>query len=167
MAIKKALSLEDRKKAQKKLMMGGALVLCLLLLNFAYQWWRYEHKSSAPPPALRQVLCDLHKGPCSVKFSNHRQVTLQIEPTNIPLEQPLTFSVTLSKLSPKKVSMYLVPLNGQKHRTHRLTTNKNGTTYTATTVLPKQKETEQHWMVMVVLETSNQSMGIPFKFKTS
>jgi hypothetical protein len=164
MGNKKPITPEQRKAAQKRLAILAGIAVTLLVINFVYQIW---HRYAAPAPAstpLTQVKCQLDQHPCSVILPNNRAIELSIEPKPLSVGKPATFSVKLARLAAEKVSFYLLPLGVKDPQRQVLeATEKNGI-YQAQTTLPENKLPNQQWMIMVVVKTANETVGVPFKF---
>lgn len=111
--------------------------------------------------------CDLHLTSCEVKFPEQRIVHFDIEPKEIPLMKPLTFTLTTSQnFKPEnfELNIYATNMNMGYH-SFILKKDTNGS-YKAAGILPDCLVGGMIWNAEVVNNSATKSEGAMFSFKT-
>ena len=161
--IKKTIHQPHYSRSRRILHMLGIVVVAALLANFAYQvWLRYSGANTKPIAA--RTACDLHNQSCTVLMKNNQNVTLDIAPKSIPLNQPITMTVSLKNIKTQDVKIILTPLKAGKAPVQINLKPKNSHIYTATTTLYKTNIPRQQWMMLVVIKTKDLNIAVPYKF---
>ncbi len=152
-------------RTQRLLRIIAILVLAILLAKLGQHFWHSKNKS-VPTPS-RQQNCDLHQQACTVLMKDGKSVTLEVSPKSIPLGKPIALKVTLKKIQPKNVSAILTALkSGRSSSTINLTPKRNNS-YTGSVTLRKTSDPKQRWMILVVINTEELNIAVPYKFYIS
>ncbi len=103
--MNKAPALVEHESAPRTLYIGlVAMALCGGLAYLASSGWNRWF----PQPVFEARMdegCDLHRGPCTARFGDGGQVTLDIEPNTIQPMQPLILSLTFEDVDVENVAV--------------------------------------------------------------
>lgn len=122
-----------------------------------------EQRRLAVDPA-----CDLRRSACASALGDGRLLRLSIEPSGIPLMQPLRVSVELGDPQPAALTLDIVGLNMEMglNRT-RLTRDSKGV-WRGETLLPVCSRSRMEWEARVRLRDPGAAFEwvVPFRFHT-
>lgn len=107
--------------------------------------------------------CDLHVKPCSVEIPKLGEITLDITPKDIPLMQPLVFSIyTQNKLSDNKLDLRIYATNMNMGYQSLKMQKISDKVYRANVILPTCTVGGMSWRSEVIIG----NVGGAFSFKT-
>lgn len=116
---------------------------------------------AAPDPG-----CDLHAGPCTVRFASGASVRFAIEPQSIPVVTPLRLLVRAEALDAHAVEVDFagVDMNMGYNRVPLEQTGPGE--YAGQGTLPVCVRERMDWEARVLLHTSDGILAAPFRFTT-
>ncbi|MBB71673.1 MAG: hypothetical protein CMF50_04690 [Legionellales bacterium] len=159
----KPVTPEERQRAYKKLRTIGIIFIVVLMGNFAYQIWSKYYRVTPPPRLLK---CDIQKEACTVKMHEGGSVEFSIDPKPITMNHPMTFTVKLKKLTPQTVHVVMIaPHSGITTKQIELSNEDGDNIYTGHTMVSGQASPDQDWVAMVVIESPEKNIAVPFHFK--
>lgn len=125
-----------------------------------YQWWVGDTQF-----ATLSSPCNLHEQRCKATLKDGTILTFDIEPKNIPLMEPLRFTVTSEhELSYIELKLFATNMNMGFHSFTLKPTSKG--VYEAQGVLPTCMVGGMIWQANVILNEKSQSLGAIFTFQT-
>lgn len=87
------------------------LILIIVLTYFTLDFNKVFNLFKKKNELVTLKDCDLHEGPCSIQIQDGRIFTLEIFPKTIPLMKELTFKITSSDKSIKKLDLKIYSQN--------------------------------------------------------
>jgi hypothetical protein len=110
--------------------------------------------------------CDLRSGPCSITVDGQTEVSLGIEPHEIPLLKPLQVHVEIHGVEAQQVDVDFsgVDMNMGFNR-FKLAPEGEGV-YTGTAILPVCVRDAMEWEAKVLIKTPRGLMAVAYRFIT-
>jgi hypothetical protein len=143
-------------------MVAVLLIAAYVLIDASdvYRWWVGDTAF-----ATLSSPCNLHEQSCQATLKDGTVLTFDIEPKNIPLMEPLHFTVTTPhSLAYIDLKIFATNMNMGFH-TLTLKPTASGV-YEAQGVLPTCMVGGMVWQANVILNEKSQSLGAIFTFKT-
>ena len=144
-------------------------VLGVIALGLAAALAYLEWPRLYPPVVARAPLdpgCDLRAGPCRVAFDQGGEVTLSIEPRDIPLVKPLRLRVGLQGLVPDGVEIDFSGLSMNMGFNRVPLAEAGPGSYVGQAMLPVCVRNRMDWEARVLLRTPAGYLEAPFRFDT-
>lgn len=139
--------------------------IALILLAFSLGYRLGMHRYG-PQPAGRRVPCDLRLQVCKVTVSDNRHISVAIEPKNIPSDQLITVVVTLEQFKdPPLVSLALTTLPQNDPLNQLPMSPIENNKFKAQFKLIDFGPTHTNWLMLVKIDSGQQTITIPFKFE--
>ncbi len=120
------------------------------------------------PGVLAQVEpgCDVRAGPCTARFADGGEVTLEVDPRGIPVMQPLVLRVTIQGIEVSAVAVDFagVDMNMGYHRPSLAPVGSGS--WRGAGMLPSCVRARMLWEAQVLLTTPRGLFAAPFRFET-
>ncbi|RBQ28153.1 hypothetical protein [Aliarcobacter vitoriensis] len=110
--------------------------------------------------------CDLHKSSCEIVIQDGTKFVLSIEPKNIPLMEPLTFSIKSNKDNLENLTLNIYATNMFMGEFNLPIKNLGNGNYEAIGTLPTCPVGKMQWNADIKVVQTTQDIGARFQFET-
>ena len=147
----------------RSLLLTVLAVVILGVTGAALRSWRTVAPVLLAVPAPD---CDLRLGPCTARFADGGEVTLEVEPRGIPVARPLTFRLTTRGLTADTVALDLVAVDMDMGYNRPSLVPAGPGVYRGQGMLPVCVRRRMTWEARVLLTTRGGLVAAPFRFDT-
>lgn len=129
----------------------------IVAVAFLYFRWQRIERINVP-----MNHCDLRKGPCVSELVSGEIISLQINPTNMPVLTSIVLEVKTQHIPVEKMQINFKGKDmNMGEFTYNLQPRKNGI-YTVQTILPTCVQEEMVWQAVLNIDTQNKHYRVPF-----
>ncbi|MCK5901682.1 MAG: hypothetical protein KAG28_00920 [Cocleimonas sp.] len=141
-------------------------VLLFIVLVVAGYLFKSNLSQSITESAPLDPNCDLRQGACTSKLLTGGGVQFSITPDSLPILRPLKLTVSINDIKVKAISVDFIGLGMDMGYNRFILDKINKTTFTGKAIIPVCVRSKMDWEAVVLLQTDNGLIRVPFRFYT-